>query len=75
VAYKFGKFHTADVFSSSPLLDFVILKALLQEDFICTSFTTHQNFACYLFHAAFLLGLYFDPEDGHNSFLRKIGWL
>jgi hypothetical protein len=27
--------------------------------------------ACY--HAAFLLSLFFDPEDGGNIFLRNIG--
>jgi hypothetical protein len=25
------------------------------------------------FHAGFLLGLYFDPEDGGDMFLRNVG--
>jgi hypothetical protein len=27
---------------------------------------------CYLLHAGFLLGLFFDSEDGSNKFLRNI---
>jgi hypothetical protein len=26
-------------------------------------------------HAGFLLGLFFDPEDGSDMFLRNVGWL
>jgi hypothetical protein len=28
--------------------------------------------ACYLIHAGFLLGLFFDPEDGSDMFLRNV---
>jgi hypothetical protein len=29
--------------------------------------------ACYLIHAGFVLGLYFDSEDGGDMFLQNIG--
>lgn len=30
---------------------------------------------CYLLHAGFLLGLFFDTENGDEIFLRNVGWL
>jgi hypothetical protein len=30
-------------------------------------------FACHLLHAGVLLSLFFDPEDGGDMFLRKLG--
>jgi hypothetical protein len=32
----------------------------------------HKGFACYLLHAGFLFGLFFDPEDGGDMFLRNV---
>jgi hypothetical protein len=29
----------------------------------------------YLLHAGFLLGLFFDPENGGDMYLRNVGWL
>jgi hypothetical protein len=34
-----------------------------------------QSFAHYLLYAGFLPGLFFDPEDGNDMFLRNTGWL
>jgi hypothetical protein len=31
-----------------------------------------QSFACYLLHAGFLLGSFFNPEDEGNMFLRNV---
>jgi hypothetical protein len=28
---------------------------------------------CLLFYAGFLLGLFFDPEDGGDTFFRNVG--
>jgi hypothetical protein len=32
----------------------------------------NRKFACCLLHADFFLGIYFDPEDGGDIFLRKV---
>jgi hypothetical protein len=32
---------------------------------------TKQSSACYLLHAGFFLGLFFDPEDGRGMSIRK----
>jgi hypothetical protein len=40
--------------------------------------TRKQNFSqlvCYLLHAGFLLGLFFDREDEGDMFHRNVGWL
>jgi hypothetical protein len=31
------------------------------------------NSACHLLHAGFLLGLFFEPEDGGDMFLQNVG--
>jgi hypothetical protein len=36
---------------------------------------SEQSSVCYMLHAGFLLGLFFDPEDGSDMFLRKVGRL
>jgi hypothetical protein len=32
-----------------------------------------QSPVCHLLHASFLLGLFFDPEDGGDVFLQSVG--
>jgi hypothetical protein len=36
-------------------------------------FAVKQSSACYLLHAGFLLGLFFDPKDGGSMFLQNVG--
>jgi hypothetical protein len=35
--------------------------------------TSRAGSSWYLFHASFLLGLLFGPEDGGNMFFRNVG--
>jgi hypothetical protein len=39
----------------------------------CSPFEAEPLATC--FNAGFLLGIFFDPEDGGDIFLRNIGWL
>jgi hypothetical protein len=36
---------------------------------------SEEHVACYLLLAGFLLGLFSDPEDGGDMFLRNVSWL
>jgi hypothetical protein len=48
---------------------------------LCSPFKFNRHFggtyrsgsACYLLHTGFLLGLFFDPEDGGDMFFRNFG--
>jgi hypothetical protein len=37
------------------------------------SVTSQPNLACYLLHVGILIGLFIDPEDGGDIFLRNVG--
>jgi hypothetical protein len=45
----------------------------VSEEHIAFIFRVKPGSACYLLHAGFLLGFFFDPEDGDDMFLRNIG--
>jgi hypothetical protein len=41
--------------------------------YINLSFWQEDWSACYLLHTGFLLGLFFNPEDGGDMFLQNVG--
>jgi hypothetical protein len=41
----------------------------------CPSKVNRRSLLAPCFHAGFFLGLFFDPEDGGDIFLRNVGWL
>jgi hypothetical protein len=43
----------------------ITLWSSLKAEWLCS--------ACCLLHAGLLLGLFFDPEDGRDVFLRNVG--
>jgi hypothetical protein len=38
-------------------------------------FSGSKSRTCYLLHAGFLIGSFFEPEVGDDMFLRKFGWI
>jgi uncharacterized BrkB/YihY/UPF0761 family membrane protein len=38
----------------------------------CLAYYSVLSFACYLLYAGFLLGIFFDPEDGGDIFLQNV---
>jgi hypothetical protein len=40
---------------------------------VVTKGTFFKHLLATCFHAGFLLGLFFDPEDGDDIFLRNVG--
>jgi hypothetical protein len=43
------------------------------DDIPVTENLIHEETACYLLHSDFLIGLFLDPEDGGETFLRNVG--
>jgi hypothetical protein len=55
---------------------FISIKTPLIDCIYSMIWGSHSGgYACYIFHAGFLLGLFFEPEDTGDLFLRNVGWL
>jgi hypothetical protein len=59
------------------LITWVMKRSILWDTTPCSPLKINRRFGgtCRLFHAGFLLGLFFDPEDEGDVFLRNVGRL
>jgi hypothetical protein len=64
---------TAVVMKSSVFWDITPCNPLKINRHFGGTFRLHVGSACYPLHAGFLLGIFFDPEDGGDMFLRNVG--
>jgi hypothetical protein len=56
------------------VLTAVIMKSSVLWDItLCRPLEVKLSCACHLLHTGFLLGFFFDPEDGGDMFLRNVG--
>jgi hypothetical protein len=60
--------HIAVVMKNSVFLDIMLFNPLKANGGLGRTCPLHL-------HAAILLALFFDPEDGADMFFRKVGWL
>jgi hypothetical protein len=68
------KILTAVIMQSSVFWDVTPCSPLeVNRHFRGTAGSKFNNQACYLFHAGFLLSLFFDPEGGGDISLRNFG--
>jgi hypothetical protein len=54
-------------------MSFLFIPLDFTEQHIAPTFGVATTVACYQFHDGLLLGLFFDPEDEENKFLRSVG--
>jgi hypothetical protein len=59
-----------DITLCSPLSQPIIRKNMSPPS---SGLKSKPSFACHLLHAGFLLGVFFNPEDGGNMFLSNVG--
>jgi hypothetical protein len=70
---KFPKWSLPFRFSEKDIVRFEVFTAVVMKSTIFWNITSCSPLLATCFHAGFLLGLFFDPEDGGDMFLRNVG--